>query len=37
MKVNVNGYSSIDQAAAAYLSGSSNVTLTVDKEAPVKG
>ena len=36
MKVNVNGYSSIDQAAAAYLSGPSKATLTIEKEEPVK-
>lgn len=36
MKVNLNGYSSIDQAAAAYLNGSQNVTLTVDNASDIR-
>ena len=36
MKVNVNGYSSLDQAAAAYLNSSQNVTLTVENASDIR-
>ena len=36
MRVNSNGYSTIEQASAAFLNGASPVTLAVEGDAPVK-